>query len=81
MHLELGGSRIYRCPFCGVDTPHTVQGRRRDTYGITCTHCNGGTLVGADELHLYQARWEEELRSILENLGGNDLHPSKKTLR
>lgn len=68
MELERGSTRIYRCPFCGVDTPHVVRARRGSIYGVVCANCESGALVDEDDLQLYQMRWEEELRQILDSL-------------
>ena len=72
MELERGSTRIFNCPICQVDTPHTVAGCRDVTYAVICSNCSGGSLVPEDELRLYQAQWEEELREILETLGHAD---------
>lgn len=72
MELPRGTTRIYACPICQVDTPHTVAGHHGNTYGILCGHCRGGSLVSAETLTMYQARWEEELREILDGLGEFD---------
>lgn len=68
MDLEPGSRRVYACALCGVDTSHSIRGRRGGRCGIVCTHCGGGALVTTDDLLLYQARWEEELRHILDRL-------------
>lgn len=69
MELERGATRIFSCPICQVDTPHTIRSRRGEVYAVVCTNCSSGSLVRADELRLFQARWEEELRQILDHLG------------
>lgn len=69
MELQRGSTRIYECPICQVDTPHTVAGSRGNTYGIVCGHCRGGSLVNGDVLDMYQTQWEAELREVLEGLG------------
>lgn len=68
MELERGSTRIYRCPVCQVDTPHTIRARRGMTYAVVCSNCESGALVCEDDLRLYQMRWEEELRQILDSL-------------
>ncbi len=68
MGLEPGTTRVYHCALCGADTPHRICHRKEDRYAIACTSCHGGALVGSDDLLLYQVRWEEELRQILEHL-------------
>jgi len=68
MELEQGSTRIYACPICQVDTPHLIKARRGDMYAIVCSNCSSGSLVQTDELQLYQAKWEEELRQILDDL-------------
>ena len=65
---ERGTTRIYTCPICRVDTPHTVCSRRGGVYAILCSSCASGSLVREEDLRLHQFRWEEELRQILENL-------------
>lgn len=35
---------------------------------MVCTNCRGGALVKGTELRLYQVKWEEELRQVLEEL-------------
>lgn len=72
MELQRGTTRIYSCPICQVDTPHTIAGNHGNTYGILCGHCRGGSLVNLDMLNLYQAQWENELREVLHNLGDLD---------
>lgn len=68
LEFEKGSTRIYRCPICQVDTPHSIRGQRGETYAVLCTNCEGGALVNEDDLRLYQLRWEEELREILDSL-------------
>lgn len=68
MDLASGNRRVYACVLCGVDTSHSIRGRRGERYGIVCSHCGGGALVTSDDLLLYQARWEDELRQILDRL-------------
>lgn len=68
MDFEAGSTRIYNCPVCEVDTPHTVKGRRGDSYGIICSSCDSGAIVKELDLRLYQLKWEEELREILDSL-------------
>jgi len=68
MGLEPGTTRVYRCAVCGADTPHRICHRKDDRYAIACTNCHGGALVGGNELLLYQVKWEEQLRQILEQL-------------
>ncbi|HLT58750.1 MAG TPA: hypothetical protein VKZ69_08260 [Limnochordales bacterium] len=72
MDLEPGSTRLYRCGLCGADTPHRICSRRGNRYAVVCTNCAGGALVGGDDLLLYQVRWEEELRQILEQLAEGD---------
>lgn len=72
MELERGSTKIYSCPICQVDTPHTVRGHHGATYAVACSNCTGGSLVHGDELRMYQVQWEEELREILESLGSAD---------
>ena len=75
LDLERGTTRIYACPICRVDPPHTVCSRRGGVYAILCSSCASGSLVREEDLRLHQFRWEEELRQILENLsmgGGSD---------
>lgn len=72
MELDPGSRRVYGCALCGADTSHHVRGRRGDRYGIVCVHCGNGALVTGDDLLLYQARWEEELRQILDRLTGGE---------
>lgn len=68
MEFEAGSTRIYNCPVCNVDTPHSIKARRGETYGILCTNCSSGSLVKELDLRLYQLKWEEELREILDSL-------------
>ena len=68
MDFEVGTTRIYNCSVCNVDTPHTVRANRGDFYGIVCTNCNSGAIVHELDLKIYQIKWEEELREILDNL-------------
>lgn len=72
MELERGSTRIYNCPICSVDTPHTIAGHRGFTYAVICSNCNGGSIVSGEALLSYQAQWEEELREILQSLGQAD---------
>lgn len=72
MGLEPGSRRVYGCALCGVDTSHRIRGRRGHRFGIVCVHCGGGALVSDDDLMLYQARWEAELRQILDRLTEED---------
>lgn len=72
MELEPGMTRVYHCALCGADTPHRICHRKDDRYAIACTSCPGGALVDGEELFLYQVRWEEELRQILEQLADTD---------
>ena len=66
--FDLGVTRIFHCPTCEVDTPHTVKARKGDMYGIICTNCSGGALVSGLDLRIYQLKWEEELQNILNSL-------------
>lgn len=68
MEFETGSTRIYNCPICNVDTPHNIKGHKGETYAILCTNCNSGSLVQELDLRLYQLKWEEELRQILDSL-------------
>lgn len=68
MEFDLGVTRIFHCPVCEVDTPHTVKAKRGDMYGIICTNCSGGAVVSALDLRIYQLKWEEELQAILDSL-------------
>ncbi|MGI6038099.1 MAG: hypothetical protein ACOYD6_07730 [Limnochordia bacterium] len=68
MDLERGTTRIYTCPICQIDTPHNICSHRGGVYGIVCSNCAGGAIVREEDLRLYQLRWEEELRQILDNL-------------
>lgn len=68
MQFDLGVTRIFHCPTCEVDTPHTVKARKGDMYGIICTNCSGGALVSGLDLRIYQLKWEEELQNILNSL-------------
>ena len=68
MPIDVGITRIFHCPVCDVDTPHTVKSNKGDMYGIICTNCQGGSIVSALELRLYQLKWEEELQAILDSL-------------
>ena len=68
MQFDLGVTRIFHCPTCEVDTPHTVKARKGDMYGIICTNCSGGGLVSGLDLRIYQLKWEEELQNILNSL-------------
>lgn len=72
MELERGSTRIYNCPMCQVDTPHTIAASRGVTYAVVCSNCASGSLVDGQSLQSYQAEWEEELRDILESLGRAD---------
>lgn len=72
MELPRGTTRIFNCPICQVDTPHTVRGHHGTTYGIMCGHCRGGSLVSLEVLATYQAQWEDELREVFEGLGDLD---------
>lgn len=75
MELDPGTRRVYGCALCGVDTSHHIRGRRGDRYAVACTNCGGGALVDGDDLLLYQVRWEEELRQILDQLADSDEYP------
>ncbi len=68
MQFEIGTTRIFHCPFCEVDTPHTVKARRGVMYGIVCTNCSCGSMVCDLDLRIYQLKWEEELQTILDSL-------------
>jgi transcription elongation factor Elf1 len=39
MPIDVGVTRIYHCPACNVDTPHTIKSSKGDMYGIICTNC------------------------------------------
>ncbi|BAS27489.1 hypothetical protein [Limnochorda pilosa] len=71
MEPEPGTTRIYRCPVCQVDTPHAVRAKRAGRIALKCSNCDNGSLVDQGELQLYQHRWEDELRQILDNLGAH----------
>lgn len=79
MELDTGSRRVYACALCGVDTSHCIRGRRGERYGIVCVHCGGGALVTGDDLLLYQVRWEEELRQILDRLMDRDEYDTDET--
>ncbi|HHX01842.1 MAG TPA: hypothetical protein GX739_04110 [Firmicutes bacterium] len=68
MDFEIGSTRIFNCPVCGVDTPHSIRAHKDVNYGIVCTNCNSGAIVHELDLRIYQLKWEEELREILDNL-------------
>lgn len=68
MDLEVGSTRIFNCTICNVDTPHSVKGNRRGVCGIVCTNCGSGAIINEVELRVYQLKWEEELREILDSL-------------
>ncbi len=68
MDFEVGSTRIYNCGICNVDTPHSIKGHIGETYGIICTNCSSGALVNELDLRIYQLKWEEELREILDSL-------------
>lgn len=68
LEFDVGVTRIFRCPFCSVDTPHSVKGRRGNMYGIVCTNCRSGSVVSDVDLRIYQLKWEEELQAILDSL-------------
>ncbi|NLM69818.1 MAG: hypothetical protein GX177_07415 [Firmicutes bacterium] len=68
MDLEIGSTRIFNCPVCSVDTPHSVRAHKGELYGIVCTNCSSGAIVHELDLRIYQLKWEEELREILDNL-------------
>ncbi len=68
MDFEVGSTRIYSCPMCSVDTPHNVKAHKGEIYGIACTNCRSGALVKELDLRIYQLKWEEELREILDSL-------------
>ena len=68
MEFEIGVTRIFRCPMCNVDTPHSIKGHRGEMYGIVCTNCGSGAVVNEIDLRFYQLKWEEELQAILDSL-------------
>lgn len=68
MDFEIGSTRIFHCPVCGVDTSHTIRAHKDVNYGIVCTNCSSGAIVHELDLRIYQLKWEEELREILDNL-------------
>lgn len=68
MDIEAGRTRIYSCPACHMDTPHSIRARRGEVCAVICSNCQTGSLVKSDELRLYQVKWEEELRQVLEHL-------------
>ncbi len=63
---------MYRCGLCGVDAPIAFATAGKTDTPIACTNCRGGALVGGDDLLLYQVRWEEELRGLLQRLAETD---------
>lgn len=71
MDFEIGTTRIYRCPVCGVDTPHSVKGKRGHMYGVLCTNCRCGSVVSDEDLDLYQLEWDEDLEAMLNRLLDN----------
>mgnify|MGYP000951248846 CR=1 FL=1 len=74
LQFEVGVTRIFHCPVCDVDTPHTVKTKKGDMYGIICTNCLGGAIVSALDLRIYQLKWEEELQAILDSLVEHPVH-------
>lgn len=68
MSFEIGITRIFHCPSCNVDTPHSVKARKGEMYGVICSNCLGGSLVSDLDLRIYQLKWEEELQAILDSL-------------
>ncbi len=68
MDFDIGMTRIFPCPICGVDTPHNVKARRGHMYGVLCSNCRCGSVVSDVELRIYQLKWEEELQAILDSL-------------
>jgi hypothetical protein len=74
MPFDIGTTRIFHCPSCHVDTPHTVKTSKGEMYGIMCTNCEGGAIVSALDLRIYQLRWEEELQAILDSLVEHPIH-------
>jgi formate-dependent nitrite reductase cytochrome c552 subunit len=75
-------TRVFSCPFCEADTPHTVRAQRDDMFAIVCNQCHMGSLVMGESLRLHHLQWEEELRQILNSLsdwsnqGGGGDNPS-----
>ena len=74
--MELTERPVYLCPICRLETLHKIMGHLDARYGICCTNCGNGSLVGEAELHLYQLQWEEELQSIIRELGSAVDRPS-----
>ncbi|NLM26104.1 MAG: hypothetical protein GX208_08315 [Firmicutes bacterium] len=68
MEIDVGSTRIFFCPICDVDTPHSIRAAKAEMYGIMCTNCTSGSIVNEVDLRVYQLKWEEELREILDNL-------------
>jgi len=56
LQFDLGATRIFHCPVCEVDTPHTVKAKKGDMYGIICTNCLGGAVVSGLDLRIYQLK-------------------------
>lgn len=72
MELSRGATRVFECPSCQVDTPHTIAAQRGNTYGILCVNCRNGAIVNGDALIEYHEKWQEELRAMLQGLRGGD---------
>ncbi|MBE3577385.1 MAG: hypothetical protein IMX00_06810 [Limnochordales bacterium] len=77
------GTRMFSCPFCQADTPHTVRAQKDNMYAVVCNQCRMGSLVTGEALRLHHLQWEKELRQILSSLsdwsgpgGGGDSHNS-----
>lgn len=68
MDFEIGSTKIFNCPVCNVDTPHYIKVHRSDIYAIVCTNCGSGSIVNEIDLRIYQLKWEEELKEILDSL-------------
>ena len=70
MQFDIGATRIFHCPVCEVDTPHTVKAKKGDMYGIICTNCLGGAVVSGLDLRIYQLKWEGGTAGYLGQSGG-----------
>ena len=63
-----GALRVFSCPMCGMDAPHTVTAERKDVFAVVCSNCRNGSLVTGEVLRQQQVDWEEELKEILHHL-------------
>jgi transcription elongation factor Elf1 len=66
--MEQTTTRIFSCPMCGLDAPHSVAGELNEVIAIRCSNCGNGSLVRESDLDVYQLRWAEELREIIASL-------------